>query len=241
MSFFPVFVFSLIIILILSLLFNNSTEQALVFPATLTPEETVVSVERRTSKNYYVVFDGSGSMLEYKCSGNENKIDVAKRAVQEFASTIPKDANLGLVVFDYSGLSERLALGQDNQNNFVNEIQKVSPDGGTPLRSAIFLAANQLAKQAAFQMGYGEYHLVVVTDGEANSDEDPRFIVGSILKDSPIVLHTVGFCIGADHSLNQEGQVIYQSADNPDELRQGLKDVMAEATTFNIDEFSKSE
>ena len=90
-------------------------------------------------------------------------------------------------------------------------------------------------------MGYGEYHLVIVTDGEANDGEDPREAVDALLAKSPVVLHTIGFCIGETHSLNQKGRVFYQSADNPEELRKGLTDVLAEATSFNLDGFVKTQ
>jgi hypothetical protein len=216
-------------------------QQPIVFPAELPQGERVEPVERRDIKNYYVVFDGSGSMTDIKCSGSQKKIDVAKVAVKEFASQIPKNANVGLAVFDGSGLSERLPLGQENHDKFKEQVEAVRANGGTPIRSAITLGSEKLAKQAALQMGYGEYHLVVVTDGEADDGEDPQPIVNSILKGSPILIHTVGFCIGTQHSLNQPGRVLYQSADNPEELRLGLKDVLAEATTFNIDEFKTSQ
>ena len=53
-----------------------------------------------TKRNYYVVLDASGSMDERKCSGDERKIDVAKRALLQFAQIVPADANLGVLVFD---------------------------------------------------------------------------------------------------------------------------------------------
>lgn len=216
---------------------SHQNKTQFVWPAALEDGEQIASLERRTAKNYYVVFDGSGSMLDSRCSGNENKITVARRAVQEFAQSIPKDANIGLAVFDRSGLSERLPLAADNHEKFSEEISKVVADQGTPVRSAITLAASKLARQAARQMGYGEYHMVVVTDGEADKGQDPGSIVKTVLEQSPILMHTVGFCIGENHSLNQAGKVLYQSADSPEALRQGLKDVLAEATSFNVDEF----
>ena len=62
-------------------------------------------------RNYYVVFDASGSMAESKCSGRETKLAVAKSAFSEFADKLPMDANLGLLVFDGRGIRELIALG----------------------------------------------------------------------------------------------------------------------------------
>jgi Ca-activated chloride channel family protein len=76
----------------------------------------------------------------------------------------------------------------------------------------------------------------VITDGEA-SHEDPRDIVNQLIAESPVVLHTIGFCIGAEHSLNQPGRTVYQSADNPQELAQGLAEVLAEAPAFDVKKF----
>jgi hypothetical protein len=91
--------------------------------------------------------------------------------------------------------------------------------------------------RAAAQLGYGEYHLVVVTDGEANQGEDPRAIVDVITRKSPIVVHTIGFCIGQNHSLNQPGKTVYRAADNPEDLERGLAEVLAEAPSFDAQSF----
>jgi hypothetical protein len=95
-----------------------------------------------------------------------------------------------------------------------------------------------LTDQARSQLGYGEYHLVVVTDGEPDPDsEDPTPVVEEILEQSPVVLHTVGFCIDDDHVLNQRGRTFYAAATNPRELREGLQAVLAEADTFDATQF----
>jgi Ca-activated chloride channel homolog len=187
-------------------------------------------------RNYYVVFDASGSMSEKKCSGAERKIDVAKRAVLAFAGQMSSDANLGLLVFDQRATRELMPIGPISKAALADVIRPIEPGGDTPLADAIRRAYAALTKRAVLQLGYGEYHLVVVTDGEATG-EDPRSIVNQLIGESPVVLHTIGFCIGADHSLNQLGRTVYQSADNPQELAQGLTDVLAEAPSFDVKSF----
>lgn len=54
-----------------------------------------------------------------------------------------------------------------------------------------------------------------------------------------MVLHTIGFCIGEKHSLNQPGRTLYRAADNPEQLRAGLADVLAEAPSFADQKFGK--
>jgi Ca-activated chloride channel family protein len=53
-----------------------------------------------------------------------------------------------------------------------------------------------------------------------------------------VVVHTVGFCIDEDHVLNQPGRTYYTAASNPDELRQGLQAVLAEAPNFDATKFN---
>ncbi len=191
--------------------------------------------------NYYIVYDGSGSMKERKCSGTETKETVAKRALLSFSQQIPSDANIGLLAFDKKGVSERLPLGSGNLQQFEEALAASAAGGHTPLKRAITLASARLENQAQRQLGYGEYHLVVVTDGEATRGQRPDTIVNQLVDTTPVVLHTIGFCIGGRHSLNQEGRVLYRSADNPEQLSAGLESVLAESETFAVSRFEAEE
>ncbi len=190
-----------------------------------------------TARNFYVVFDGSGSMSERACQGDGRKIDQAKAALAVFSKAAPRNANIGLLVFDDKGITERVPLGRDNREEFTRAINSVRPSGGTPLASAISQARQRLEQQARRQHGYGEYNLVVVTDGEAGAGQDPRAAVNDMLARSPIVLHTIGFCISANHSLNQKGRTVYRAASDRAEIERGLEEVLAEAPKFTADKF----
>ena len=198
---------------------------------------SVVTGDAMTRSNYYVILDGSGSMEESRCSGSQTKMAAAKDALEAFAAQFPGSANLGLAVFDGAGLSERVSLAAVDSSAMASRIQSVSASGGTPLLDALQLGYNALREQARRQLGYGEYHLVVVTDGEANSGQDPTPIVNVILRDSPVVVHTIGFCIGENHSLNQPGRIDYRAADDIPALREGLQAVLAESEDFTVTSF----
>jgi len=187
-------------------------------------------------RNYFFVLDASGSMSERKCSGEERKIDVAKRALLQFAQQLPADANLGGLVFDQQGVHSLIPIGTYEPATLRRALATVSAGGNTPLAQAIRQAYAALTQRALSQLGYGEYHLIVVTDGEATG-EDPRDIVDRLIAESPVVLHTIGFCIGDNHSLNQAGRTIYHAANSPRELEQGLQDVLAESPTFHVARF----
>ncbi len=188
------------------------------------------------AQNYYLVIDGSGSMDEMGCSGDRKKIDVAKEAVNQFVDSIPKDANVGLLVFDDKGIGERVELSADH-DAVKQHVQNIVANGGTPLLEAMTRAYRAITQQGQKQLGYGEYHMVVVTDGEANTGQDPSKIVDTVLRKSPITLHTIGFCIGDGHSLNVPGLTDYRAANNPDELLAGLQSVLAESAEYPADKF----
>ena len=112
------------------------------------------------------------------------------------------------------------------------------PGSGTPLTRAVQMAYELLTEQAGKQLGYGEYHMVIVTDGAANQPEKLTQTVNAVLTHSPIIMSTIGFCIAETHSLNQPGRTIYKAADNPEALRQGLQDILAESESFeDVTEF----
>lgn len=188
-------------------------------------------------KNYYFILDGSGSMSEVECSGDKTKSEVAKESIINFVKTLPKEYNLGLLVFDEDGITERIPLGINNRDQFIQAVKKAEANSGTPLKTAITNSLSNIAWQARKQSGYGEYHMVIVTDGEAGFSEDPTDIINYIVDNTPVVVHALGFCIGKGHSLNQQGRTLYTSATSPEELSKGLESVLAESKDFDITAF----
>lgn len=194
--------------------------------------------ENLTAKNYLLIFDGSGSMQDKKCSGDRQKIEVAKKAVAVWSKNIPANANLGLFAFHNLGtLSLPLAAG--NRDAFNQAIGQIQAGGKTPLSDAMIYAYNTFTEQGQRQLGYGEYTIVVVTDGYANSISRLNDVVDKVLSRSPITIYSIGFCIGEAHSLNQPGRTIYKSADNPQQLQTGLQEVLAESESFDEDAFTR--
>ncbi len=181
-----------------------------------------------TRRNFLIVLDGSGSMADSKCSGNLTKIVAAKQAIAAFATKLKPEDNLGLCAFDSRGVAERAPLSL-NRGAFTTALQAVRAGSNTPLGTAVTLGYSRLQKQAQRQLGYGEYYLVVVTDGEADQGNDPRDIVNQITSQSPVVISTIGFCIGQGHSLNRPGLTLYHDATDLEQLNQGLESVLAES------------
>jgi len=218
---------------------QNSTIEKIVWPTPIASGEKEEVAPVLTRKNYYVILDGSGSMQEVSCSDGYTKEQVAKEAVKEFAKKLPDEDNLGLLIFDNYGTTERIPLGTNNREDFIYKVSNSSADGGTPIKSAIRMGIEKLGIEARRQLGYGEFHLVIVTDGEADDQEDPTRVVTFALAETPIIIHTVGFCIGQNHSLNQPGKTLYKSAKDKESLNEGLDDVLAESENFDISSFKE--
>ena len=216
----------------------QTPERTTAWPFMSADEASANLADNLTTRNFMLIFDGSGSMSENECAGASRKIDIAKQAVVAWSKSVPTDANLGLYAFHANGISA-LPLTAGNRERFMQTIMNIRAGGKTPLTQAMLKSFQALTEQGRRQLGYGEYTIVVVTDGIANAPDQLKTAVDRILAQTPITIFSIGFCIGSHHSLNQPGRTIYKSADNPEQLRKGLQDVLAESEVFDEQEFSK--
>lgn len=192
-----------------------------------------VSSETEVSrKNFYIIFDGSGSM-------QGNKLTVAKKALKKFIKAIPEESNIGLYAFDRRGISERAKLGSAKKL-IESKVDLITAGGATPLGKSVKDAFSKIKTQARSQLGYGDYNLVIITDGKATDSSLLNNSVDMVLKTSPVIIHTIGFKIGTDHVLNQPGRILYKTAGNYEELSRGLEKVLAETENFTILNFDEN-
>src|SRR5262245_8861029 len=104
-----------------------------------TPGQSSAASEAALTRNFYFIFDGSGSMsdsLTRQCRGDKrvgSRIEGAKWAIEQFLPLVPSDVNLGLWVFDAHGNSERVPLSPDARASFLVAVKKVRAGGRTPL------------------------------------------------------------------------------------------------------------
>ncbi len=207
------------------------------------PEEIQAFDPVLTRDNYMAVLDMSGSMKESNCSGKYgSKAEAAREALAVWLNSVPRNANVGLVVFSSNRVQLKVPLGVDNRDRFIQAVQTTRPDGKTPLKDALAMAYNELERRARHQQGYGEYRIVVITDGMHSSGQNPGPVVEAILNNpaNPVLIYTIGFCID-ESALHQPGRTMYQSASNPDELSRGLSQVLAESSQFDtIQEFQNN-
>ncbi len=190
------------------------------------------------TRNFYFIMDGSGSMREpatSNCGGDqkfENKMMGARWAIKQFLGNVPDDVNIGLYVFDHYGQREVVPLGVGNRSEFIRAIDQIRASGGTPLAQAIQFSTDQLVRQYRKQLGYGEFRLVVVTDGIA--EQIPQAALYAARFGMPI--YTIGLCVGQTHPLRQFS-VSYRAADNFADLSKGLQDTLAELPDSGVTEF----
>ncbi len=194
--------------------------------------------EQSTQRNFYFIVDGSGSMQE-ECAG-EIKLNGAKRAITQFLQKVPEDVNLGLLVFgayeENNGIKEVVALNSDNRGEFQTAINAIVSDGGTPLSNATDFAMERLVEQYKKQLGYGEYRLIIVTDGEAN---EPALFHNSLIQTQQypfVAIYGIGLCVEADNTLKSVAYS-YTDAGNYEELGKALEQAIAELPSFDPGEF----
>lgn len=191
------------------------------------------------AKNFVLILDGSGSMSEGACKGGGSKMAIAKKAIGEWVKSLPSGSNLGLVVFHNQETWDVLDISSGPRDRFMQVVSSTSPQGNTPLATALKKAYGMLTRQAQGQLGYGEYTIVVITDGEDNDREESlnRWVEATLK--TPIRIYTIGFCISSNHQLNQPGKTIYREAGNLEELKKSLEEVAAEAETYDVTGFKK--
>jgi Ca-activated chloride channel family protein len=200
---------------------------------TQTPKAPVPDGTISLDKNFYLVLDDSGSMGDRQHSGTfANKIEAAKWAISEFVTkTVPPDVNLGLYALNTGNL---VPLGKNNRDVIVEKLNRVNCGGNTPLNQAINRATVALVKQRDKQLGYGEYYIVVATDGDGTDGD-----VNSSVKyatDNNIPIITIGFGI-TNHPLSSNS-LSYREATNPQELLGALEETQGESSYFDSATFT---
>lgn len=114
---------------------------------------SVPLADNEMATNYYFVLDGSGSMGDSNCANSKTKMSVAKDALSELFAIIPPEDNVGLFVFDKTGVFERVALGTNNRIELADAVRSVSPKHGTPLGQAFIRVPSCLRSRLPLSSG----------------------------------------------------------------------------------------
>lgn len=199
------------------------------------PENATIS----TDKNYYLVFDGSGSM-DGSC-GDGSKIDGAVAAMDKWLAQMPAtdDVNLGLFVFDSNDEdgAERVPLGKNNSGAIKKAIHEINTGSGTPLCASIQKGVATLVERYKQQLGYGQYYLVIITDGESGDGNVQSTIVREISPYPWIGIYTIGLCLSNGHPLEAYSLKYYDARD-PASITSAMVEIIAESESFQPTTYS---
>ncbi len=186
--------------------------------------------------NIVVILDASGSMQEkFSSDQTKSKMEAAKAALLEVLSKVPDDTHIGLLVFSGANIQSEWVypLGAKDTQKLTAAIQLPQPSGNTPLGRYIRIGANRLLEQREKQYNYGNYRLLVVTDGEASDADKVRHYTPEILN-RQIRIDVIGVDMQTDHML---AKIVdsYRKADNPGELVAAVSQILAETGDTGTD------
>lgn len=113
-----------------------------------------------------MIVDGSGSMNE-PFGGGASRIEQARRSIATVVEGLPPGIDVGLVDFRGCDNVRRDKFYSDaERGQFFNEINNLSPWGGTPLARSIERAGNIVSSDV-------DSVIVIVSDGEESCRGDP--------------------------------------------------------------------
>ena len=181
------------------------------------------------TENIIVILDASGSMKEkFRADQSKSKMDAAKEALKEVLAKIPDNTQIGLLVFSGSNVQNDWVypLGPKNTEQLLAAIALPQPGGGTPLGQYMRIGTNRLLEQREKQYNYGNYRLLIVTDGVAQDEGKVAQYTPEILG-RQIRVDVIGVDMQTDHLLAKDADS-YRKADNPGELVAAVTQILAE-------------
>ncbi len=188
-------------------------------------------------QNVIVVLDDSGSMRQQMRTddGRISRIQAAKNALSKVIQGLPDDAQLGILLLNNSGRGNTwlMPLGPLSATAALPRIAQIRADGGTPLGSQMKIAADALLDLRQKQI-YGDYRLLVITDGEATDANLLEAYLPDILSRG-LSLDVIGVDMAANHSLAGRAHS-YRRADDARSFEKALADVFAESSNQSDDQ-----
>jgi len=192
-----------------------------------------------------IVFDASGSMEE--TIKDETKIHIAKRVLEDVLLRAAPNVNLGLRVYgsvkptgtpeiDCTDSKLLIFPGVNNRRSIVGEINKILPQGFTPITFSLSQAVRDLIPYG------GEKSIILISDGQETCGGDPCKLAEQIaISNIDLKVDVVGFGIKDDYlaqeqlmcvALNTNGK--YFLADSAEELTRSLSESINKSVTGKI-------
>lgn len=176
--------------------------------------------------NVVIVLDASGSMNDNMKGTSTRKINAAKMAIKEVMKTIPRNTQVGLLVFGGKANGWVYPLRARDDTTLFHAVDGLSAGGGTPLGAYMKQGADRLLAARELQYGYGSYRLLVVTDGEANDAALVEAYTPDIVARG-IITDVIGVDMAKAHTLATKVHS-YRRANDPTALKKAIQEVFAE-------------
>ncbi len=191
-----------------------------------------IAAEIQAGQNVVVVLDDSGSMQQKLRTNNGriSRIEAAKEALSKVVQGLPDDAQLGILLLNNRGRGNTwlVPLGPLSTTAVLPKIAQIRADGGTPLGSQMKAAADALLELRQKQI-YGEYRLLVITDGEASDANLLNAYLPDILSRG-LSLDVIGVDMADKHSLESRAHS-YRRANDLASFEKALQEIFAESNS----------
>lgn len=206
-------------------------------PAAACVARSAALLQEGATDNVVILLDASGSMEKPMLGdGRTIKMDAAKLSIAKVLETVPQSTQVGLLVFSGRNKAEDwvFPLGPRNDEQLIQSLFKIQPDGKTPLGAYMKLAADRLLEQRAKQSGYGTFRLLIVTDGRSG---DPELVDRHLpdMLSRGMRVDAIGVSMREDHPLATRVNS-YRRANDPTALKAAISDVFAEVSGAGIDD-----
>lgn len=175
-----------------------------------------------------VVVDDSGSMADRMRYERVRKMAAAKESLSVVLDKLPSDAEVGVLALNRGWLIPLQPLDRKQTQNQINQLRA---SGGTPLGMRMKEATEELLQLRA-KDPYGDYRLLVVTDGEA-SDQNVLSAVLPDIMSRNLLVDVIGVDMKSEHSLATQVSN-YRRADDPGSLEQAIAESLAESDDSSI-------
>lgn len=176
----------------------------------------------QAAKNVVVVVDDSGSMADRMREGTE-RMQAAKQALQTVLNNLPQESKVGILALNQGWI---IPLEKLDRSKSTSRINRLKARGGTLLGENMKVAADALMALREDQV-YGEYTLLVVTDGEANDPDYLAHVLPDIMTRG-FNVDVIGVDMVSDHSLATRVHN-YRRADDVSSLKTAIEESLAES------------
>lgn len=170
--------------------------------------------------NVEIILDSSGSMA--KMIDGQTRMELAKKAINEFLQNVPKEANVSLRVYGHKGtgsdadkvkscshIEQVYGFTKYDADSFQKALHQFQPSGWTPIAKSLEESKKSFEK---YDAKTNTNLIYLVSDGIETCDGDPVAIAKSFADSnvSPII-NVIGF--DADAKAQEQLQEVARSAD----------------------------